>query len=278
MFGCDLRCPYCHNWRVSQALREGLDEERPLDVSARDLVDHAVREGCEVICAAYNEPMITAEWAHAVFSEAKSRGLVTGLISDGNTTPEALAFMRPVTDVYRIDLKGYSNEQYKSLGGRIAPVLEAISEAKRLGFWVELVTLVVPEFNDNPQGLRELASRIAAIDPDIPWHLNAFVPRYRMDRHRRMHGFELIAAAGTAYAKGLRYVYVSNLADEVQELGHTRCPGCHTTLVERVDYRTRAIQLHDGACPRCGTQIPGLWGANTPRPFDAPMLTDDEMP
>jgi pyruvate formate lyase activating enzyme len=186
--------------------------------------------------------------------------------------------MRDVTDVYRIDLKGYSNDHYKSLGGRIAPVLDAIAEAKRLGYWVEVVTLVVPEFNDNPRGLREIADRIASIDPNIPWHLNAFVPRYKLDRHRRTSAIDLVAAAGAAYARGLRYVYVSNLPDQVQELGHTRCPSCHTTLVERVDYRTRANHLVDGACASCGTRIPGLFGDGTRAVFDDPMLTDEEMP
>jgi pyruvate formate lyase activating enzyme len=278
MFGCDLRCAYCHNWRLSQSLRDGSSDERPLDVSARDVVAHALAERCEVVCAAYNEPMIAAEWAHAIFTEAKREGLVTALVSDGNTTPEALAHMRDVTDVYRIDLKGYSNEHYKSLGGRIAPVLDAIAEAKRLGYWVEVVTLVVPDFNDNPRGLREIADRIASVDPDIPWHLNAFVPRYRLDRHRRTPAIDLVAAAGAAYARGLRFVYVSNLPDQVQELGHTRCPSCHTTLVERVDYRTRANHLVDGACPTCAMRIPGLFGESPALPFDAPMLSDEEMP
>ncbi len=280
MFGCDLRCPYCHNWRVSQALREGRDEEHPIDVSARDVIAEALREQCEVVCAAYNEPMISAEWAHAIFAEAKAHGLVTALISDGNTTPEALAYMRDVTDVYRVDLKGATNEQYKTLGGRIAPVLEAIAEAKRLGYWVEVVTLVVPSFNDAQSGLRELATRIAAIDVSIPWHLNAFVPRYKLERHRAARGFDLASAAGIAYAKGLQHVYVSNVPDEMQELGHTRCPGCHATLIERVDYRTRVNRLVRGACGACGTKIAGLWSDREGGSvlFDAPMLSDAEMP
>src|SRR5689334_5610741 len=130
MYGCDLRCPYCHNWRVSQALREGAEGESPLDATADAIADEAVASGCEVVCAAYNEPMISAEWTRAVFAAAKARGLTTALISDGNATPEALAYMRPVTDAYRVDLKGFDKEQYKTLGGRLEPVLGAIAEAR----------------------------------------------------------------------------------------------------------------------------------------------------
>lgn len=260
MFGCDLRCPYCHNHKVSQALRDRREEERPRPVRPEDLVAEAVAAGCEVMCAAYNEPMITAEWARAVFTEAKRAGLTTALISDGNTTPEALDLMRPVTDVYRIDLKGYTEEQYRTLGGRLRPVLQAIGLAHQLGYWVEVVTLVVPGFNDHPLGLARLAEHIASVDAAIPWHLNAFVPRYKLSTHVPPSPASLMSAVGTAYAKGLEFVYASNLLS-LTELGHTRCPGCHHVLVERHDYTTRAVDLRDGGCPRCERKIPGLWAA-----------------
>lgn len=259
MYGCDLRCPYCHNAHLSQALRDPLQPEAPREVQAKELIDEAVAAGCEVVCAAYNEPMISAEWNYAVFEEARSRGLLTALISDGNTTREALAFMRPVTDVYRIDLKGYRKEHYRALGGRIEPVLDAISEARAQGYWVEVVTLVVPGFNDEELGLRSIAKYLARIDTNIPWHLNAAFPRYK---HQLpvTPGMLLASAAGTAFAQGLRYVYVSNIPDDISELSHTRCPTCMKTLVERHDFHTRSVQLEAGACPDCKTPIPGLWG------------------
>jgi pyruvate formate lyase activating enzyme len=261
MYGCDLRCPYCHNWRVSQALRDDdVRGEAPTPITPSALVDEAVAAGCEVVCAAYNEPMIAAEWAREVFAEARARGLVTAAISDGNTTPEALEFMRPVLDVYRVDLKGWSAEQYRALGGRPGPVFDAIARARSLGYWVEVVTLVVPGFNDSLDGLRGVAQRLAAIDASIPWHLNAFHPRYKLTERPRTDGVLLATAAGMAYARGLRFVYVSNLADEVRELSHTRCAACHEVLVERVDYQTRAVRLAPGgACPACGERVPGIW-------------------
>ncbi|AUX19786.1 pyruvate formate-lyase activating enzyme [Sorangium cellulosum] len=259
MFGCDLRCPYCQNWKVSQALREPEIDGEPIDISAAALVDLAVAEGCEVIASAYNEPMITAEWARAIFTEARRRGLVTALISDGNTTPEALAYMRPVADVFRVDLKGWSADQYRTLGGRVEPVLASIGEARRLGYWVEVVTLVVPGFNDNPAGLRALGAEIAKVDPDIPWHLNAFYPRYRMRDRMATDPAFLVDIAGVAYARGMKYVYVSNMADRVRELSHTRCPDCLEVVVRRFNYETQEVLLADGACPSCGARVPGLW-------------------
>ncbi|HZR83877.1 MAG TPA: radical SAM protein [Candidatus Binatia bacterium] len=260
MFGCDLRCPYCHNWRVSQALREGLDDERPIDATPASLVDEAVAAGAAALCAAYNEPMIAAEWNRAVFAEAKRRGLATVLVSDGNTTGEALAYMRSTADVYRVDLKGFADDQLRELGGRLRPVLDGIAEAKRLGFWVEVVTLVVPGLNDDLAGLRALAARLAEIDRDIPWHVNGFVPRHRWRDRARPDAAFLVAAAGAGYARGLRFVYAGNsLSSPVDELAHTRCPGCHAVVVRRRDFAAEMVAVREGRCPRCERPLPGLW-------------------
>jgi pyruvate formate lyase activating enzyme len=260
MFGCDLRCPYCHNWRISQALREDVQDEAPLACTAEELAAQAVAEGCTVMAAAYNEPMISAEWIREVFSAAKARGLATAIVSDANTTRAALEHVRPVCDAFRVDLKGTDNERYKALGGRIAPVLDAIRTAHELGFWVEVVTMVVPGFNDELHGLRALAEQIARVSVDIPWHLNAFVPRYKLSQHPRMEMGPLASAVGMGYARGLRFVYASNAPGGYSELSHTRCPGCHEVLLERNDYRlTRGHLTEAGACPRCGEAIPGRW-------------------
>jgi len=259
MYGCDLRCPYCHNWRLSQALREDVAGEAPIPMTPAALVDEALAEGCRVLCAAYNEPMIAAEWVHAIFTEARARGLRTMVVSDGNTTPEALAYLRPVTDVFRVDLKGFLPEHYKALGGRLEPVLEAIAEARRLGYWVEVVTLVVPGFNDDEAGLRGLARKLVAIDPALPWHLNAFQPRYKMKDRPAMHPELLVSVAGSAFARGLQFVYVGNVTGTFRELEHTRCPRCHATVVERDNFTTTQLRLRGAACPDCGERIPGLF-------------------
>jgi pyruvate formate lyase activating enzyme len=259
MYGCDLRCPYCQNWRLSQALREDTKAPPPTVTTARGIVDDAVAGGCQVVCAAYNEPMIAAEWLHGIFTHARARGMMTGIVSDGNTTREALEYLRPVTDFYRVDLKAFTEEQYAVLGGRLATVIEAIRRAHALAYWVEVVTLVVPGFNDDLQGLRSLATTLAAIDAGIPWHLNAFYPRYRWSDRGAQGAALLISAAGAAYARGLRYVYVGNLADRVSQLSHTRCARCHAVLVERRDYRTTSVALVNGCCPACGLRPDGLW-------------------
>lgn len=263
MYGCDLRCGYCHNWKLSQALREGVEDEAPVRIDAKTLVAEAKAAGCEILCAAYNEPLIAAEWVREVFAHAKAEGLVTAVVTDGHTTPEVLAYVRPVLDVFRVDLKGARPETYKTLGGRREPVVAAIREARRLGLWVEVVTLAVTGLSDDPSDLRAIARELAAIDPDIPWHLNAFVPRFKMTDRPRTAGATLVSAVGMGYARGLRFVYGSNLARELPELAHTRCASCREVLVERFDYATvtsRVVRTESGgACPSCAAKVPGIF-------------------
>jgi pyruvate formate lyase activating enzyme len=259
MLGCDLRCPWCSNARLSQVLRDGGDEPDIEEIGADALVEQAVAAGCRVVASAFNEPMITAEWAGAIFAEARRRGLATAVVSDGNTTPEALAYLRPVTDVFRVDIKGTTPTHYAIVGGVPGAPMAALREARRLGYWVEAVTVVVPGINDDLDALRALASELAAIDPDLPWHLNAFVPRYRMTDRPGTDPALLVLAAGHAYARGLRYVYVGNVADSVRELSHTRCPGCRRVLVRRHNFQALSTALRAGHCSDCGLAIPGRW-------------------
>lgn len=258
MYGCDLRCPYCHNHRISQALRDGADDEQPQPISAEALVQEALDAGAGVLCAAYNEPMISAEWVSHVFRAARARGLLTALVTDGHSTPEAVRYMRPHTDVFRVDLKAHSEAAYKKLGGRLQPVLDSIALARELGYWVEVVTLVVPGMNQEPGALASLGARLREISPSIPWHLNGFVPRYRLSKTEPASGLFLMMAAGAAYVAGSKYVYVSN-SPACRELSHTRCPECHTVLVRRHDYETKEVALRDGSCPSCAAPVPGVW-------------------
>jgi pyruvate formate lyase activating enzyme len=268
MYGCDLRCPYCHNARISQALREGASNEQPEDTTARALVERAVAADCRVLCAAYNEPALAAEWLHDVFAEAKAHGLVTAMITDGHATTDVLRYLRPVTDVYRVDLKASREADYQALGGRLSPVLAAIRTAKELGYWVEVVTLIVPSFNDDLGGIRSLATTLAGIDTSMPWHLNAFQPRYRMRDRPATSAGTLISAVGTAYARGMTFVYAGNVDDTTTELAATRCPSCHDVLIERRDWKATSVTGDPSCCARCGTAIPGVWtqGSRAQRP------------
>ena len=273
MLGCDLHCGYCQNWVTSQALRDPQAVSPPLQISPEMMVRDAVDQGARVIVSTYNEPLITSEWAVAVFKEAKAAGLVTGFVSNGNGTPQVLEFLRPWIDLYKIDLKSFDDRHYHELGGRIPPILDTIRRVHDLGMWLEIVTLLIPNFNDSHDELRKLTEFIAGISTDIPWHITAFHADYKMNDERDTTVEDLLRAVEIGRKAGLRHIYAGNLPGMVEEWEDTRCPLCHETLIRRYGYLITDYRLTpDGACPHCSTQLPGRWapefdGQITDRPL-----------
>src|SRR5262245_1481794 len=260
MLGCDLHCAYCQNWFTSQTLRDPKATASPNDVSAGDLVEEALRTGSRVLVSTYNEPLITSEWSYAVFSRAKAAGLTTGYVSNGNATPQVLDYIRPVTDLYKVDLKSFSDKGYRSLGTVLTHVLDTLEGLKARGFWVEVVTLLVPGLNDSEAELRELTRWLARLDPMIPWHATAFHSDYRMQDVPDAADDLLLRAVEIGAASGLRYIYAGNRPGHVGQWEDTRCHGCGDTLIRRVGFRVLENRLGSGgACPACATQIPGVW-------------------
>jgi pyruvate formate lyase activating enzyme len=260
MLGCDLHCGYCQNWLSSQALRDVRSTLDFTGATPRQLIDAALRQGAAAVVSTYNEPLITSEWAVAVFRQAKAAGLTTGFVSNGNGTPEVLEYLRPWVDLYKVDLKSFDDRRYHELGGRIGPILDSIRRIHELGFWLEVVTLVVPGFNDSDCELRQIAEFLAGISPAIPWHVTAFHQDYKMTGPDDTPAATLIRAANIGRDSGLHFVYAGNLPGNTGHLENTFCPGCGAALIERFGFRVLHKRLSAGGqCPDCGTVIPGVW-------------------
>jgi pyruvate formate lyase activating enzyme len=259
MLGCDYHCSYCQNWVTSQALRDPKAVSPPLEVTPREIVEIAGRSGARMVVSSYNEPLITSEWAVEIFKEAKPAGFVCGYVSNGNATPEVLDYIRPWVDAYKIDLKGFDDRSYRKLGGLLSNVLDTIKMVHERGFWTEIVTLLIPGFNDSDDEIKAAADFIANISPDIPWHVTAFHQDYKMTGPDNTSIDTLIRGAEMGYAAGLNYVYAGNLPGRVGRYENTFCPKCKSTLIERYGFRVLKNRITDGRCPECRTSIPGLW-------------------
>jgi pyruvate formate lyase activating enzyme len=204
--------------------------------------------------------LITAEWAIEVFKRAKPAGFKTAFISNGNATPQVLDYIRPWTDCYKIDLKSMSDRNYRQLGGVVDNILETVQMVHERGFWEEIVTLVVPGFNDSKDELRRAADFIASVSPDIPWHVTAFHQDYKMTENANTTAEQLIRACEIGRAAGLRYIYAGNLPGRVGRWENTYCPSCEELLIERYGYRIKQMKVtRDGKCPVCKGAIPGVW-------------------
>lgn len=273
MLGCDLHCAYCQNWVTSQALRDPRAVSSPLQASPELLVSDALRQGAKVLVSTYNEPLITSEWAVEIFKAAKTAGLKTAFVSNGNGTPQVLEYLRPWIDFYKVDLKSFDDRHYHELGGRIGPILDTIRRLNEMGIWLEIVTLLIPGFNDSDDELRRLAEFIVGVSPDIPWHVTAFHKDYKMPNPDDTRPEDLMRAAEIGKNAGLRYVYAGNLPGRVGELENTRCGNCGASLIRRYGYLIEEYRLTaNGGCPDCGSTVPGRWaetfkGQIADRPF-----------
>lgn len=260
MLGCDLHCSFCQNWLTSQTLRDDNAGAAPQIVTSEELIAYGLQAGAKLVGSSYNEPLITSEWAVAVFKEAIKHGLQCVYISNGNVTRDVLEYIRPYTIGYKIDLKSMSDKRYRQLGGVLQNTLDGIKLAKEMGFWVEVVTLVIPGFNDSNEELMEAAQYIKSVSPEIPWHVTAFHPDYKMMEPDPTRASTLIRAAEIGQEAGLHFVYAGNLPGQAGEYENTFCPSCNYKLIARYGYVILDYQIaDDGCCPNCKAAIPGIW-------------------
>jgi len=171
-----------------------------------------------------------------------------------------LDYIAPYIDLYKVDLKGFDEKHYRDLGGTLQPVLETIRSLKQRGIWLEIVTLVIPGFNDSDRELTNIAEFLAGVDRDIPWHVTAFHQDYKMTDNANTDVGTLVRACEIGKRAGLRYIYPGNIPGGFGDREGTHCPNCNAVVVGRYGFRVTSFRLKDGKCPECGTPVPGVWG------------------
>ncbi len=264
MLGCDYHCSYCQNWITSQVLRDDTAVAAPRFCTSEEIVRLAQHNNALVMVSTYNEPLITSDWSMMIFEKAREAGIVCGFVSNGNATPEVLDYIRPAVDLYKVDLKSFRDKAYRQLGGTLQAVLDTIPRLKAMGFWVEIVTLVVPGFNDSTEELTDIGKFIASVSTDIPWHVTAFHPDYKMTDPPRTQVDTLIRAYDIGRSAGLKFVYTGNLPGRMDDRENTRCPHCDATMIERKGFYVTANRMRAGRCGQCDGEIPGVWEENAP--------------
>ena len=254
--GCSMRCGHCQNWQISRSdpSKEGVELR---DLSPSDAVDMAKKYRCPGIAFTYNEPVIWAEYVTDVAEICRREDIFTIMVTNGYVTTEGMDLFGPLIDVWRVDLKGATDETYKQLCGvrSVEPVKAAAVRAKHhWGMHVEVVTNIVPTVNDSDEELRSMAEWIAReIGEDTPWHVTRFIPYLEYSHLSPTPVETLHRAREIGHEAGLHHVYLGNIDDIGGE--DTISPSCDTVDIQRTGYSIVGNDPKNGLCARCGADL-----------------------
>ena len=251
--GCNFKCTHCQNSDISQM---PVDHARIMgqDISAEQIVQMAEKNDCKSISYTYTEPTVFIEYALDVAKIAKGKGLKNVFVTNGYMTKEVLNDVHPYMDAANVDLKGFTEEHYRSVcSARLKPVIDTIRLMKQLGVWVEVTTLVIPTVNDSEDELRKLAEFIFSVGPEVPWHVSRFHPTYKMNNLPPTPIKTVIKARLIGLEVGLRYVYTGNIPGDEGE--KTFCYNCGKTLIERYGYNIGSVNVKNSKCTYCGSDV-----------------------
>jgi pyruvate formate lyase activating enzyme len=258
--GCNFRCLHCQNYEISQMPQNRAGWIEGQSISPQEIVNTALRYRCVSISYTYTEPTIFFELAFDTAKLAHQHGLKNNFVTNGYMTQEALRLIQPYLHAANVDLKGFDDHKYRQIcGARLQPVLDNIRLMHKMGIWVEVTTLLIPGHNDSEKELEEIARFIAEVSTDIPWHITAFYPTYKMrDRpHTSIESIRQASAIGKRI--GLKYIYSGNIRGDEGE--DTYCPGCSKKLIDRWGFQIQENVLQEGKCPACQTNILGVWSS-----------------
>ncbi len=254
--GCNFRCAFCQNSDISQYPHE-TGRIAGEELLPEAVVASALRNGCRSISYTYTEPTIFLEYALDTAVAARGEGLFNNMITNGYTTPEVIENdLKGAIDAANIDLKAFTEGFYRKLcSARLAPVLDAIEAYHDAGIWIEITTLIIPGENDSDEELRDIASFIKSISPDIPWHISRYYPRYRYDHAPVTPVKTIERAREIGLSEGLHFVYSGNVMGHEGE--NTYCPNCRKLIIARTGFSIGQIAMKGHACGYCGHTIPG---------------------
>lgn len=273
-FGCNFACKFCQNWDISQAPQEARLRDpagwknyfqnlinRYGYLAPETIVENAVQSGCKSISFTYNEPTIFTEYAIDIMKIAKNRGLKGVYVTNGYETKECWDALRGYIDAANIDLKAYNQKFYSELCKvpDFKPVKESIKYAKKLGIWVEVTTLLIPGWNDDERELASEAKFLASVDKEMPWHVTAFHPDYKLLDKTETPPETLVKAHEIGKAAGIKYVYCGNVSFNYSNYETTICPKCNKELIIRIGFHVTDNNVVNGNCQFCNQKIKGVW-------------------
>jgi len=256
--GCNFKCKFCQNYEISQLRGTENLLQMGEKLAPDEIVALAKQQGCASIAYTYTEPTVYFEYAYDIATLAHKENLLNIFVSNGFISEEPLYLLSDVLHALNVDLKSYRDEFYKkNVCARLTPVLDALRIMKKLKFWIEITTLIIPGENDSKEELTDIATFIRTeLGPEVPWHISRFYPHYNFSHYPPTPIGTLKTAYEIGKKQGLRYVYLGNVSGEKEE--NTYCHQCGKLLIERRGFHITQYNVVVGSCQYCQTPLDGL--------------------
>lgn len=254
--GCNMTCKFCQNWQISQSKPEEIEAKY---YSPSAIAGKAVTLGAPSIAYTYGEPAVFFEYMRDIAVEARKKSVLNVVVTNGYYTGEAINELCRKVDAIKIDLKAFDEAYYRDIcGATLRPVLDSLLAIMKAGIWLEIVYLMIPTLNDDPDRVAEMSRWLRQnLGADVPVHFSRFYPQYRLTNLPPTPVSSLEEAWHACRAEGMRYVYIGNLGGHEAE--STYCHACGKKIISRNGYRISRIDITGGKCDFCGTGIPGIW-------------------
>jgi pyruvate formate lyase activating enzyme len=255
--GCNLRCSFCQNWEISQTSKQKDSEIYGIEMTPEEAVKNAIANNCKSIALTYNEPTIFFEYAYDICRQAKKHKLKTVFVSNGFINKKPIEKISKYLDAVNIDIKSFNEDFYKkTCGASLNPILEAVKAYYKKNIWIEITTLIIPGENDSEKELEQITGFIASIDKNLPWHISAFHPDYKMTSKESTPISSLEKAYEIGKRSGLSYIYTGNV---LRGRENTYCPNCKKAVIKRFAYNIIENSINNGLCMFCDSKIKGIF-------------------
>lgn len=255
--GCNFRCKHCQNWEIAYANPKD-ENQRSQFIGAGEAVFLARQHNCLGISFTYNEPTTFFEYTLDCARLAKEKHLYTNYVTNGYISEEALDAIGDYLDAFRVDVKGFSANFYKEIANvpDFAGVLRSAQRARnRWHMHVEVVTNVIPDYNDSEEQARGIAHWIKSeLGADTPWHVTRFFPHSKLSHLPATPISTLERFHQVGRDEGLRFVYLGNVPGHPLE--NTYCPACGKLVIRRANHLVTEFHLNKGKCEHCGAALP----------------------
>ncbi len=244
--GCNLKCPYCQNWSISQN-----PDYKTETISPETAVNTAKRNNLKLIAYTYSEPVIWYEFIYDTAELAHKNNIKNVLVTNGFINKEPLKKLIPFIDAANIDIKAFNNDFYtKLVKGRLKPVLKNI-EYLADKIHIELTMLIIPGQNDNLDEVKKFTDWLYHINPDIPVHFSRYYPQYKFNTPPTP--LETLSRIYETAKEKLNFVYIGNASIKNSE--NSYCPHCSNLLIERNFYTIKIKGLNKNKCNKCNKEL-----------------------